>query len=477
MNLRGGKIIQMYERDDFCSYFIIKPEAGKVLEYQVEMITNNCIPGLLAMDLRRKNNEEYLYYKITSKIPLSQLLSRKKINKSQLLNILNQITETMLSGVNYLLYNKCYILKEEFIYVDPAAFKLDMVYVPVIMEEDINQNLRKLIIDLIINATYTEDDDSGDGFIQKIINYLKGDTFNIAGLNRLLKQLNEGNHEEENEINKCKLNDINKIEDTISEVTLPSEINDLDEQESVESHSKNNTCKSHNFKLLEIGIASQIILLVLFMASKKLLESLNGNIKTTYAATVLIIIAIDALIIKNLLDRRRTIGSLDESSKGRKSKEILGEKENNPQADKTNNNLNSKPENMTFENDLDDESDSDYGSYPEYGNKTVLLSVKKEQKPYIINMTGSTKEEIPINKKDFLIGRLDDMVDYVIKNNTVGKIHAQITTCENKYYLKDLNSSNGTLLNDIKLECNVENEIKDGDRVTFANSDYLFVLR
>ena len=92
-------------------------------------------------------------------------------------------------------------------------------------------------------------------------------------------------------------------------------------------------------------------------------------------------------------------------------------------------------------------------------------------------MTGSPKEEIPINKKEFLIGRLEDMVDCVVKNIAVGKVHALITERNGKYYLKDLNSVNGTMLNDIKLQCNEENEINDGDRITFANSDYLFVLR
>ena len=114
---------------------------------------------------------------------------------------------------------------------------------------------------------------------------------------------------------------------------------------------------------------------------------------------------------------------------------------------------------------------------PESANKTVLLSMQKELKPYIVNMAEGLKEEIPIDKKEFLIGRLEDMVDCVIKNSAVGKVHALITERDNKYYLKDLNSVNGTMINDVKLQCNEENEIKDGDRITFANSDYLFVLR
>lgn len=538
LNLQEGTITYMYENDDFGSYLVIKPGSEKLIDYQVGMVTNNRIPGLLPMDLRCKNNEDNLYYNITSKITLTKLLSRRKINKRQILDLLTQITQTMLTGIDYLLYNKCYILKQEFIYVDPAEFKLYMVYVPVVAVEDVNQNLRKLIIDLIINATYSEDDDSGDGFIQKIINYIKGDTFNIAGLDMLLKQLNQdschNNRRGEDDIASEYYLHNGICDDEIhGNIIFDNEV--FDEQiidgMNVFNISKNSKqeikpglqafrnnpmnslkddpYKSHNLKLIAVGIAVQIVLITLFILSRNFLETLGGNVKTTYAAAMLIIVAIDALVIKNLMcwkkpeqkqkienikDKKDSVKRSNNLRKNNK-KETIENRITDDMLGNVTNIESDEAEEDIEEHDLseliissamtrnDMEFDSTISSNTpskpdfEYSNKTVVLSPQKELKPHIINMNGCAKEEIPIDKNEFLIGRLEDMVDYVINNNAVGKVHAQITIRNNKYYLKDLNSTNGTMVNDIKLVCNEENEIKDGDRITFANCDYLFVLR
>ncbi len=44
-------------------------------------------------------------------------------------------------------------------------------------------------------------------------------------------------------------------------------------------------------------------------------------------------------------------------------------------------------------------------------------------------------------------------------------------------FLKDLNSVNGTFVNDGRISGNVEHPLKDGDNVAFANCEYVFVLQ
>jgi len=568
VDIQNYGIRPIYERDDFSSYLVIKPEVNKLLNYQVEMIINNRIPGLLPMDLRRKNNETCLYYNITSQMPLSQFLSRKKINKEEFVNLLSQITGIMLSGVNYLLYNKCYILRVDYIYINPANFEINMVYIPAIMDEEVNQILRKFVINLIVNTAYIEDENTGDNFIQKIINYLKGETFNINGFNRLLMQLSTGGNQDEYTNTEDQMS-IKSAPDTMgmdgvsdigsanSEAALEEKtgkVNSWDEVrcgkgdrgKGTEIDDKGKQC-SYNTNDEEQGgllgnlilnhskisgkvwmaIGSQLIILILILLSKKFFESLNGNIKTTYAAVALIIIAIDTLLFKNLFGMGKTVDKPQSSPEGMcftsgtqniSSKNINADNMNtqhtNIREDMNTQHTNAwqdmnaqsnarqginseeqpyrglnlsgfgKPEKQITREPISKEpmKSNSYFCHEaktalDYGGKTVLLSGKKEQKPMIINMKGNLQEEVPVNKADFLIGRLENQVDYTIKNDTIGKVHAQIITRENRYYLKDLNSRNGTFINDIRIDCNTENEIKDGDRITFADMDYLFVVR
>jgi hypothetical protein len=108
---------------------------------------------------------------------------------------------------------------------------------------------------------------------------------------------------------------------------------------------------------------------------------------------------------------------------------------------------------------------------------TVLLSSMKRDFPMLRSKNAGECGDIMIDKPDYVIGRLADQVDYVSRNNAVGKVHSQIINREGIYYIKDLNSINGTFLNNIRIESNKEYEMKDKDIVTFANSEYVFVAK
>jgi hypothetical protein len=189
-NLLENKISISYRRDDFASYMIIKIEDEEaIINYQTEMITNNKIPRLLQVDIRRKDNKACFYYNITSKIPLSQFLNRRKITKEELMAILVQITETMLAGMNFLLYNKCFILQEKYIYINPATNEISLLYLPVSYDTGVKMSLRNFVINLIVYSADIDDENTSDNYIQKILNYAKCETFNIADFNKLLVRM------------------------------------------------------------------------------------------------------------------------------------------------------------------------------------------------------------------------------------------------------------------------------------------------
>ena len=63
----------------------------------------------------------------------------------------------------------------------------------------------------------------------------------------------------------------------------------------------------------------------------------------------------------------------------------------------------------------------------------------------------------------------------------ISRVHAQIERQDDLYYLKDLESSNGTFLNGTKIEADKAYQIEEGDKIAFAiafskNSiEYMFV--
>ena len=86
-----------------------------------------------------------------------------------------------------------------------------------------------------------------------------------------------------------------------------------------------------------------------------------------------------------------------------------------------------------------------------------------------------TGETISVRYKTYRIGRSESVCDYSLKDDrTISREHAEIITKGDNYYIMDKNSTNKTYLNDTELLPMTEYALKDGDRITLANEEFIF---
>lgn len=87
------------------------------------------------------------------------------------------------------------------------------------------------------------------------------------------------------------------------------------------------------------------------------------------------------------------------------------------------------------------------------------------------------KEKSPfvLDKETIRVGR-GHKNDLVIDAPAISGFHATIEFRNMSFYLEDQRSTNGTMLNDRRLEANHHVRLKDGDRITFATYPFLFKL-
>lgn len=114
------------------------------------------------------------------------------------------------------------------------------------------------------------------------------------------------------------------------------------------------------------------------------------------------------------------------------------------------------------------------------GETTVLNQGSSETTVLNQNFGTLTRtrnhESVKINKAEFIIGRERSRVDYCISDNTnVGRAHAKILNRGGTAYLVDMNATNGTFLNSVKVS-GTQAALKNGDKITLADEEFTFSI-
>lgn len=109
---------------------------------------------------------------------------------------------------------------------------------------------------------------------------------------------------------------------------------------------------------------------------------------------------------------------------------------------------------------------------------TTILSNRmgvEECKGYLIKEKDG--ERIHLGKSLFIIGTDGLRVDYCIKDNkSVSRVHAQIRQINGEYTLENLQATNGTFLNGVKLPDLEAKPLHPGDCISLANERFIFYV-
>lgn len=71
-----------------------------------------------------------------------------------------------------------------------------------------------------------------------------------------------------------------------------------------------------------------------------------------------------------------------------------------------------------------------------------------------------------------MIGTMEGYCDIVLKNPLISRMHLCIKKCEDQYYLEDMNSTNGSFLNGIRIKPNQQLPLVAGDVIGLASVSY-----
>lgn len=110
-----------------------------------------------------------------------------------------------------------------------------------------------------------------------------------------------------------------------------------------------------------------------------------------------------------------------------------------------------------------------------YGHTMLLKETKNKPIHYLVCLSEGGYQDFSITKFPFVIGKGKEWADGVVSNNLISRIHAQLEEEAGEIFITDLNSTNGTGVNDELLEANQTVQLRSGDIVNFSEVYYRFV--
>ena len=180
--MNGGFTVS-YETIGASSYMtVLCPADVELVQYQLGMLLSNDIKNLLAVSRQVLDGETVLYYNITSRVPLGQILEKRPLKRKELLCLIEGAIGAIKDASDYRLPAEGILLEADHIYVDPATCGPAFVYLPAPGGQ--SAGLKGLITGLVVDDKIEM---SNDNLIQVLLRELNRQPFSVDQLEKSLK--------------------------------------------------------------------------------------------------------------------------------------------------------------------------------------------------------------------------------------------------------------------------------------------------
>ena len=97
---------------------------------------------------------------------------------------------------------------------------------------------------------------------------------------------------------------------------------------------------------------------------------------------------------------------------------------------------------------------------------------------FLISQDPRRTGDLDIYKSVYLIGRDANAADgVIISNPKISRVHCRLDSTENSYFITDLESRNGTMLNGENITSGLPYRITNGDMISIAGTKYAVLLK
>lgn len=476
------KLIETSFQKDFTSeYMIIMADSGEINEshYEIQMLQNNCIYGLLLFQVRNMNEHLQYFYNIKGFISMTDLLEREKYIGTDIAGLMMELHRCMEALDSYLLEKSALNLDEHFIYYHMQSKTFAFTYIPGYYQP-VEEQIKNLLSWMMKHIDYKRKSDVN----------LVYDIYRKIENNEPYVDLFVEDNEKENDSS-------NNL--AVNSGRLNNQLLHMDDMNLAHLKNEDNGCIQNQFQTYmqwcrKICLITGGAGIVSFVFRKSLciwIRQQTGIIFNDILIPMLFLIL--CIVSGSLIAVLHYVMQNNALSNNVTQKE---DKMQNSDIKMQNSDIRVQNSDIRMKNTLNKGRDKkdfwdekpviDYASIRE-NQTSVLQSSELQQRKdsdgfleTVLLERQTILQLIPEQDKDvicvlsfpFTIGKNEKVVQYCIDSDVVSRRHVQLTQEEQKYFITDLHSTNGTWINDKRLIPNRAYELHHSDIIKIADMCY-----
>lgn len=402
---------EVISRNEFDRTYLLVERIVKEEYYIFKMLTQNSIPGIPECKIRFLDEKEFLSYDVTNKKTLEKSYADRKIRVSDLTELFYGIQRIMHQANDYLLGREGFLLQPKYMFTDLETKEFScLYYFP--MEFDRPEERYRPLADFLLDKIDHKDEHAVN-IAYHFYKIAKEEYFSFDGFIGFMEK-------------ECLLiqAENQKKEKAIKEAYIVNEEKDFAIEEKMQETEK----EKSNIKRWYIAAGILLIGLSLIAGYWSLTALQKYALYVLGPGITMIIVAV-ILIIHNCLAWYKEM-----------QVEIYEEPE----------------EPVKVEDYFEDAGDDVTVFFDQDEYLTLKWKEGHFSKEYVL-------EEFPVT-----VGKMQSSVQMVIEDASISRLHARFRKQGNTIYLQDLDSTNGTYINEKQLAIGEENIIKRGDEIQFG---------
>ena len=430
-------------------YLVLSQDKDTAEDYQMQMVLENRIRGLIPLEVKYREGRKDLYYDVSSLQPLTRIYDRRELSGAEIRRILYGIMDVLGEMHGYMLDEDSAILDPAYIFTDVESGEIRLMFLPKREGENEEEDPMLPVAEFLMEHADHRDPQAA------LCAY------------RVYQTIRKGNYVTEDLRRALEGKASDPAEKTCELPKLDTEIDEAEPGDPWPEICEEKKPADMYEELCEIPVAKRreitgkgkkteeripyILAAVLILIGALLL---SGNIPGWYADSA------GKLVAGVLMAAGAGVFVLQmRKGGGKKKKKELPASESledvfadmeprmQPVADWTDR---AEREDALFSVRAAEEDIRECDEEENYG-KTVYIGAVDEPAENILVDQGK-KKEYRIGHFPFTIGKMKDCVDLALTDRSVSRIHARILQKNGKTYLQDCRSTNGTYLNGVQLE-------------------------